>query len=71
MAKENLTYASDAANVKLDKLQSMTVDFNNNPYPIYNMYSKSLASADAAAPIYQNPENIKISATVHMVYTTK
>jgi uncharacterized protein YggE len=71
MAKENLTFASTSANVSLDKLQSMTVDFNNNPYPIYNMYSKSMASADAAAPIYQNPENIKISATVHMIYTTK
>jgi uncharacterized protein len=71
MAKENITFASASANVTLDKLQSMTVDFNNNPYPIYNMYSKSLANADAAAPIYQNPENIKISASVHMIYTTK
>jgi uncharacterized protein len=70
LAKENISFSADAANVKLDKLQSMTIDFNNNPYTPYPVFAKSLQSSDSS-PMYQNPENIKISATVHMVYTTK
>jgi uncharacterized protein YggE len=70
LAKENISFSAEAANVKLDKLQGMTIDFNNNPYTPYPVYAKAMQSADST-PMYQNPENIKISATVHMVYTTK
>lgn len=71
IAKENITFAAEGASVVLDKLKSMTIDFNDNPYQPYPVYSKTILSADAATPMYQNPENIKISATVHIVYTTK
>lgn len=71
LAKENITFAAGAANVKLDKLQTLTVDFNNNSNPVYTIYSKVMQNTEASAPMYQNPENIKISASVHMVYFTK
>jgi uncharacterized protein YggE len=70
LAKENITFSAEAANVKLDKIQTITVDFNNNPYTPYPVFAKASQSSDSS-PMYQNPENIKISATVHMVYTTK
>lgn len=69
-AKENITYAADAAEVKLDKLQTMTVDFSNNSSSPQPFYAKALAASDST-PMYQNPENIKITASVHLVYTTK
>jgi uncharacterized protein len=71
MARENITFAAEASDVKLDKLQSLSVDFYNNSYQPYPIYTKAAAEADSVAPIYQNPSDIKISATVRMVYTTK
>lgn len=70
MAKENIEYAAEAAGTKLDKLQAMTIDFSNNSSSPYPIYSKALVSSDTTS-MYQNPENIKISASVHMIYTTK
>lgn len=73
MAKENITFAAEASDVKIDKLRSLSVDFYNNsyqPYPI-PIYTKAPMEAGASAPLYQNPGNIKISATVRLVYTTK
>lgn len=70
LAKENITFAADAANLKLVRVQSMTVDFNNNPYTPYPIYTKEVQAADSSQ-MYQNPENIKISATVHLVYLAK
>lgn len=67
LAKENLSFAAAAAGAKLFKLKTLSVDFNDNPYTPYPYYAK----ADAAGSVYQNPENLKISATVHMVYQVK
>jgi uncharacterized protein YggE len=67
LAKENIAFAADNANVKLYKLQTMSVEFNNNPYTSYPYYTK----AEARDSVYQNPEDIKIIASVHMVYIVK
>jgi uncharacterized protein len=67
LAKENIAFAAADANVKLYKLQTMSVEFNNNPYTSYQYYTK----AEASDSVYQNPEDIKISASVHMVYIVK
>lgn len=71
LARENISFSAEAANVKLDKLQSLTVDFNNNSIQPYPVFTKAMQNSDASTQMYQNPENIKISASVHMVYTTK
>jgi uncharacterized protein len=69
-ARENLSFAAEASDVKLDKLQSLTVDFHNNTYQPYPIYAKTM-DAGSSSPLYQNPGNIKISASVRMVYSVK
>jgi uncharacterized protein YggE len=70
IAKENIMDAAEASGVKLDKLQTMSVDFSSNNSQPYPIYAKAMvASADST--VYQNPENIKITATVHVVYNVK
>jgi uncharacterized protein YggE len=70
MAKENITFAAEASGVKLDKLQSLSVDFYNNSYHPYPIYAKTAKESGSATLLYQNPGNIKVSATVRMVYST-
>lgn len=69
-AKDNIVFAAAAAGVKVNKLQSMSVDFSNNSYNPYPVYANAMVAKDSSS-VYQNPDNIKVSASVHLVYTVK
>ena len=65
-AKQNIQYSADALGVKLDKLDSLRIDFNSdsNIHPFVNLNNVS----GPAVPQPQNPDEINISATADLTY---
>lgn len=66
-AKQNIQYSANAIGVKLDKLNSLRIDFNSDSN-IHPYLMKSDAISGSAVPQPQNPDKIKISATVNLSY---
>ena len=66
-AKQNIQYSANAVGVKLDKLDSLNVDFNSASNIIHPFMTSGGALA-AAAPQPQNPDKIVISATANISY---
>ncbi len=65
-AKQNIQYSADAIGVKLDKLNSLRIDFSSdsNVHP----YVRQDSVSGTAVPQPQNPDKIIISATVNISY---
>ncbi|MDQ7092240.1 SIMPL domain-containing protein [Desulfosporosinus sp. PR] len=69
-AKQTIQYSADAAGVKLDKLNSLSVNFSSDS--TVHPYVRSADSlAGAAVPQPQNPDKIVISASVTLSYTVQ
>lgn len=67
-AKQNIQYSATALGVKLDKLNSLNIDFNSNSVsPI--LPRNSVAFTGSPTPQPQNPDKITISATANMSYS--
>lgn len=66
-AKQNIQYSADAVGVKLDKLDSLSINFNSDSN-VFHPYVSADSVSGAAAPQPQNPDKITISATVNMSY---
>jgi len=69
-AKQNILYSANALGVKLDKLNSLKIDFIsdsvNHPY-----LRNSVDSSGSAIPQPQNPDKITISASANMTYSVQ
>ena len=69
-AKQNILYSANALGVKLDKLNSLKIDFIsdsvNHPY-----LRNSVDSSGSAIPQPQNPDKITISASANMSYSVQ
>ena len=65
-AKQNIQYSADAIGVKLDKLNSLRIDFSSDS--TVHPYVRQDSVSGTAVPQPQNPDKIIISATVNMSY---
>lgn len=71
-AQENIEMTANSLGMSLDKVQRVRIAFNNSSsiFPIYAVREESMMDS-LATPQPQNPENIQISASVHLEYSIK
>jgi uncharacterized protein len=65
-AKQNIQYSADAVGVKLDKLNSLSINFSSDSS--VHPYVRQDSVSGTAVPQPQNPDKIIISASVNMSY---
>ena len=71
-ARENIEMTAKSLGMTLDKVQRVRISFHNSSsiIPIYAVRGEAVMDS-LATPQPQNPENIKISASVHLEYSIK
>ena len=71
-ARENIEMTAKSLRMTLDKVQRVRISFHNSSsiIPIYAVRGEAVMDS-LATPQPQNPENIKISASVHLEYSIK
>lgn len=71
-ARENIEMTAKSLGMTLDKVQRVRISFHHSSsvIPIYAVKGEAMME-NLATPQPQNPENIRISASVHLEYSIK
>jgi|GEM_PF-1617327 len=71
-ARQTIDYTADALDVELAGLRNIRVDFNSYYYgPVYAKEMYAAADEGAGIPQPQNPQKIKVTASVYLAYNVK